>query len=64
MQELRIKVDTNEKKITLIDDYKVVEKYIETADESIEGNIFQSAVCTVSVQTVKNHFRRFEWQLL
>ena len=44
MQELRIKVDTNEKIITLIDDYKVVEKYIETADESIEGNIYIGVV--------------------
>lgn len=69
MQELRIKVDTNEKKITLIDDYKVVEKYIETADESIEGNIYIGVVkniipgikaAFVDIGQEKNAFIHFE----
>lgn len=69
MQELRIKVDTNEKIITLIDDYKVVEKYIETADESIEGNIYIGVVkniipgikaAFVDIRQEKNAFIHFE----
>ena len=69
MQELRIKVDTNEKIITLIDDYKVVEKYIETADESIEGNIYIGVVkniipgikaAFVDIGQEKNAFIHFE----
>ena len=69
MQELRIKVDTNEKKITLIDDYKVVEKYIEPADESIEGNIYIGVVkniipgikaAFVDIGQEKNAFIHFE----
>ena len=69
MQELRIKVDTNEKIITLIDDYKVVEKYIETADESIEGYIYIGVVkniipgikaAFVDIGQEKNAFIHFE----
>lgn len=69
MQELRIKVDTNEKIITLIDDYKVVEKYIETTDESIEGNIYIGVVkniipgikaAFVDIGQEKNAFIHFE----
>ena len=69
MQELKIKVDTNEKIITLIDDYKVVEKYIETADESIEGNIYIGVVkniipgikaAFVDIGQEKNAFIHFE----
>lgn len=69
MQELRIKVDTNEKIITLIYDYKVVEKYIETADESIEGNIYIGVVkniipgikaAFVDIGQEKNAFIHFE----
>ena len=69
MQELRIKVDTNEKIITLIDDYKVVEKYIETADESTEGNIYIGVVkniipgikaAFVDIGQEKNAFIHFE----
>ena len=38
MQELRIKVDANEKNVILLNDYKIVEQY--TIDkENIEGNI-------------------------
>ncbi len=38
MQELRIKVDANEKNVILLNDYKIVEQY--TIDkENIEGNM-------------------------
>ena len=38
MQELRIKVDTNEKSVILLNDYKIVEQYT-INKENIEGNI-------------------------
>lgn len=69
MQELRIKVDTNEKIITLIDNYKVVEQYMETSDESIEGNIYIGVVkniipgikaAFVDIGKEKNAFIHFE----
>ena len=40
MQEIRIKVDTNEKVATLIEDYKIVERYIIKNQDNIEGNIY------------------------
>lgn len=69
MKELRIKVDTNEKIITLIEDYKLVERYIETSDESIEGNIYIGIVkniipgikaAFVDIGQDKNAFIHFE----
>lgn len=69
MKELRIKVDTNEKIIALIEDYKLVERYIETADESIEGNIYIGIVknivtgikaAFVDIGQDKNAFIHFE----
>lgn len=69
MKELRIKVDTNEKIITLIEDFKVVEQYLETADESIEGNIYIGVVknivpgikaAFVDIGQDKNAFIHFE----
>ena len=39
MQEIRIKVDTNEKVATLIEDYNIVERYIIKNQDNIEGNI-------------------------
>ena len=69
MKELRIKVDTNEKIITLIEDYKLVERYIETSDESIEGNIYIGVVknivpgikaAFVDIGQDKNAFIHFE----
>ena len=40
MQEIRIKVDTNEKVVTLIEDYNIVERYIIKNQDNIEGNIY------------------------
>ena len=69
MKELRIKVDTNEKIITLIEDYKLLEQYIETSDESIEGNIYIGVVknivpgikaAFVDIGQDKNAFIHFE----
>ena len=69
MKELRIKVATNEKIITLIEDYKLVERYIETSDESIEGNIYIGVVknivpgikaAFVDIGQDKNAFIHFE----
>lgn len=69
MKELRIKVDTNEKIITLIEDYKLVERYIETSDESIEGKIYIGVVknivpgikaAFVDIGQDKNAFIHFE----
>lgn len=40
MQEIRIKVSQNEKIITLLDNYHIVEKYVVNSCESIENNIY------------------------
>lgn len=44
MQEIRIKVDTNEKIATLIEDYNIVERYIIKNQDNIEGNIYSGII--------------------
>lgn len=44
MQEIRIKVDTNEKVATLIEDYNIVERYIIKNQNNIEGNIYIGSI--------------------
>lgn len=68
MQELRIKVDTNEKSVILLNDYKIVEQY--TIDkENIEGNIYLGTIKNivpglkatfVDIGKSKNAFIHFE----
>ena len=69
MQEIRIKVDTNEKVATLINDYNVVEKYIINNQESLEGNIYIGIIknivpgikaAFVDIGKDKNAFIHFE----
>ena len=68
MQELRIKVDANEKNVILLNDYKIVEQY--TIDkENIEGNIYLGVIKNivpglkatfVDIGQSKNAFIHFE----
>ncbi len=68
MQELRIKVDANEKTVILLNDYKIVEQY--TIDkENIEGNIYLGVIKNivpglkatfVDIGKSKNAFIHFE----
>ena len=68
MQELRIKVDTNEKSVILLNNYKIVEQY--TIDkENIEGNIYLGVIKNivpglkatfVDIGKSKNAFIHFE----
>lgn len=68
MQELRIKVDANEKTVILLNNYKIVEQY--TIDkENIEGNIYLGVIKNivpglkatfVDIWKSKNAFIHFE----
>lgn len=68
MQELKIKVDANEKTVILLNDYKIVEQY--TIDkENIEGNIYLGVIKNivpglkatfVDIGKSKNAFIHFE----
>lgn len=68
MQELRIKVDTNEKSVILLNNYKIVEQY--TIDkENIEGNIYLGVIKNivpglkavfVDIGKTKNAFIHYE----
>lgn len=68
MQELRIKVDANEKTVILLNNYKIVEQY--TIDkENIEGNIYLGVIKNivpglkatfVDIGKSKNAFIHFE----
>lgn len=69
MQEIRIKVDTNEKVATLIEDYNIVERYIIKNQNNIEGNIYIGSiknivpgikVAFVDIGKEKNAFIHFE----
>ena len=69
MQEIRIKVDTNEKVATLIEDYKIVERYIIKNQNNIEGNIYIGSIknivpgikaAFVDIGKEKNAFIHFE----
>lgn len=69
MQEIRIKVDTNEKVATLIEDYKIVERYIIKNQDNIEGNIYSGIIknivpgikaAFVDIGKEKNAFIHFE----
>lgn len=40
MKEIRIKINTNEKVVILIEDYNIAEKYIINNQDNIEGNIY------------------------
>lgn len=69
MQEIRIKVDTNEKVATLIEDYKIVERYIIKNQNNIEGNIYIGSIKNivpgikavfVDIGKEKNAFIHFE----
>lgn len=68
MQELRIKVDTNEKSVILLNDYKIVEQYT-INKENIEGNIYLGVIKNivpglkatfVDIGKSKNAFIHFE----
>ena len=68
MQELRIKVDTNEKSVILLNDYKIVEQYT-INKENIEGNIYLGTIKNivpglkatfVDIGKSKNAFIHFE----
>ena len=39
MKEIRIKINTNEKVVILIEDYKIAEKYIINNQDNIEGRL-------------------------
>lgn len=69
MQEIRIKVDTNEKVATLIEDYNIVERYIIKNQNNIEGNIYIGSIknivpgikaAFVDIGKEKNAFIHFE----
>jgi len=69
MQEIRIKVDTNEKVATLIEDYNIVERYIIKNQKNIEGNIYIGIIknivpgikaAFVDIGKEKNAFIHFE----
>lgn len=69
MQELRIKVDSNEKIATLIEDYNIVERYIVNNQENIEGNVYIGIIknivpgikaAFVDIGKEKNAFIHFE----
>lgn len=69
MQEIRIKVDTNEKVATLIDNYEIVERYISKNQDNIEGNIYIGIIknivpgikaAFVDIGKEKNAFIHFE----
>lgn len=69
MQEIRIKVDTNEKVVTLIEDYNIVERYIIKNQDNIEGNIYIGSIknivpgikaAFVDIGKEKNAFIHFE----
>lgn len=69
MQEIRIKVDTNEKVATLIEDYNIVERYIIKNQDNIEGNIYIGIIknivpgikaAFVDIGKEKNAFIHFE----
>ncbi len=69
MQELRIKVDSNEKIATLIEDYNIVERYIVNNQENIEGNVYSGIIknivpgikaAFVDIGKEKNAFIHFE----
>jgi len=68
MQELRIKVDTNEKSVILLNDYKIVEQYT-INKENIEGNIYLGIIKNiipglkavfVDIGKTKNAFIHYE----
>ena len=68
MQELRIKVDTNEKSVILLNDYKIVEQYT-INKEKIEGNIYLGTIKNiipglkavfVDIGKTKNAFIHYE----
>lgn len=69
MQEIRIKVDTNEKVATLIEDYKIVGRYIIKNQDNIEGNIYSGIIknivpgikaAFIDIGKEKNAFIHFE----
>lgn len=69
MQEIRIKVDTNEKVATLIEDYNILERYIIKNQNNIEGNIYIGSIknivpgikaAFVDIGKEKNAFIHFE----
>lgn len=69
MQEIRIKVDTNEKVATLIEDYNIVERYIIKNQDNIEGNIYSGIIknivpgikaAFIDIGKEKNAFIHFE----
>ena len=69
MQEIRIKVDTNEKVATLIEDYKIVERYIIKNQDNIERNIYSGIIknivpgikaAFIDIGKEKNAFIHFE----
>ena len=69
MQEIRIKVDTNEKVVTLIEDYNIVERYIIKNQDNIEGNIYIGIIknivpgikaAFIDIGKEKNAFIHFE----
>lgn len=69
MQEIRIKVDTNEKVVTLIEDYNIVERYIIKNQDNIEGNIYSGIIknivpgikaAFIDIGKEKNAFIHFE----
>lgn len=68
MQELRIKVDTNERSVILLNDYKIVEQYT-INKENIEGNIYLGTIKNiipglkavfVDIGKTKNAFIHYE----
>ena len=69
MQEIRIKVDANEKVAILIDNYNVVEKYVISNQENLEGNIYIGVIknivpgikaAFIDIGKDKNAFIHFE----
>ena len=44
MREIRIKVDSNEKVVTLIENYNIVERYIINSQENLEGKIYVGVI--------------------
>ncbi len=69
MKEIRIKINTNEKVVILIEDYNIAEKYIINNQDNIEGNIYIGIiknlvpgikVAFVDIGKEKNAFIHFE----
>lgn len=69
MKEIRIKINTNEKVVILIEDYNIAEKYIINNQDNIEGNIYIGIIknlvpgikaAFVDIGKEKNAFIHFE----